>query len=293
MNMLSLSPPQVLKSKSGKKLPSEPIYRLGRILALETSEGLEKVDAPDIIGSTRFFQGMLGGALQRGSLSHIDWGNLQFQLSQVAIATLAGASRQVFTPRLHTMERFKRKLAKEIISQFTRFDMTADIGRVGKKRTYTKADLEGNYSIDFEYLTALPEEMAASYGLAGMAQRWMDDRSIRKVILKYRDPDDISEKYIAQQAQRVSRALALFEMAKSLDNQGRADEAKVLLIEVGQTLEARAGAAVAELTGKEVPKPAQLPQGDMLPKQPREATRTARKQERPGVGELEETEGGI
>ncbi len=293
MNMLSLSPPQVLESESGKKLPAEPVYRLGRILALKTNEGLKKIDAPDIIGSTRFFQGVLSGVLQRSTLSHIDWGNLQFQLSQVAIATLAGASRQVFTPRLHTMERFKRKLFKEIVSQFIHFDMTADIGRTGKKRTYTKADLEGSYSIDFEYLTALPEEIAASYGLAGMAQKggWMDDRSIRKIILKYRDYDDMSEKVIAQQAQRVSKALALFNMAKSLDNQGRADEAKLLLIEVGQTLEGRTGEAVAQLTGGEVPTPKE--QASILPTEAPEAIRTARKQERPGVGEIEEVGGEV
>jgi len=288
MNMLSLAPPQVLKSKSGKKLPSEPIYRLGRILALETDEGLQKVDAPDIIGAMRFFQGMLGGALQRGSLSHIDWGNLQFQLSQVAIATLAGASRQVFTPRLHTMERFKRKMAKEIISQFTNFNMKADIGRVGKKRTYTKADLEGSYSIDFEYLTALPEEIANAYGLADMAKGWMDDRSIRKVILKYRDYDDMSEKVLVQQAQRVSQALSLFQMAQSLDNQGEEEQARILLIEMGRALAGETGKAVSEATGVSVPQAESV-----LPAEVPEAIRTGRKQERPGTGELEEVTGGI
>lgn len=295
--MLSLAPPQQLKSISGKKLPGKPIYRLGNVLALQTGESLEPIEAPDIIGAMRFFHGVLGGALQRGSLSNIDWGNLQFQLSQVAIATLAGASRQVFTPRLHTMERFKRKIAKEIFHQFIHFDMTADIGRTGNKHTYTKADIEGNYSIDFEYLTALPEEIAASYGLADMAQRWMDDKSIRRVILKYRDPDDMSEKYMVQQAQRVSKALALFTMAKSLEDQAESekrpelkDQAKILLIEVGQTLEGRTGEALAQATGVEVPKAAQIEQAPLLPKAPLTATRTARKQERPGVGELEEVE---
>lgn len=288
--MLSLAPPQQLISKSGKKLPGKPIYRLGNILALQEGEKLVPIEAPDIIGAMRFFQAMLGGVLQRATLAHTDWGNLQFQLSNVALATLGAAGKQVLTPRAHTMERFKRKLEREIRSQFIFFDMTADIGRVGKKRTYTKADLEGDFTVDFEYRANLPEEIAASYGLADMAQRWMDDPSIRRTILKYQDPDDVSEKYMAQQAQRVSKALALFEMAKSLDNQGRQDEAKILLIEVGQTLEGRTGAAVAEITGMEVPKPAQIAQAPMLPTAPPEATRTARKQERPGVGELEEVE---
>lgn len=288
--MLSLAPPQQLISKSGKKLPGKPIYRIGNVLALQEGEKLVPIDAPDIIGSMRFFQGMLGGVLQRATLTHVEWGNLQFQLSNVALATLGTAARQVYSPRLHTMERFKRKLEKEIRSQFIWFDMTADIGRTGNKHIYTKADLEGDFTVDFEYLTALPEEVAASYGLADMAQRWMDDKSIRRVILKYRDPDDISEKYMVQQAQRVSKALALFTMAKALDEQAESekrpelkDQAKILLIEVGQTLEGRTGEALAQVTGMEVPKAKQ--KAPTLPKAP-----STREQERPGVSELEEVE---
>jgi len=298
-NMLTLSPPQKLKSKSGKKLPDEPVYRLGRILALETGEDIERIEAPDIQASTRFFQAMLGGALQRGSISHIDWGNLQFQLSQVAIATLAGASRQVFTPRIKTMERFKKLLFKEAAWQFNTFKMSAAIGRHGKKRTYTADDLAGDYTVDFEYLTALPEETAAAYGLANMASRWMDDRSIRKTILKYRDYDEIDEKYLIQSARKISRALALFEMARAYDrraeeenNPSLRDEARLLLIEVGQTLEGTTQKEVAKLTGVELPeaspeeKAAALMVGPGAP--PVGQTRTTREMEPPGAGEMEQ-----
>lgn len=294
-NMLTLAPPQVIGSESGKKVTEEPIYRLGREIALRNTEWMKKVEAPDIQGSTRFFQALLGGALQRGSISHIDWGNLQFQLSQVAIATLAGASRQVFTPRLNTMARFKRMMVKEAMWQFKAFDMTADIGRIGNQRTYTASDLEGNFTVDFEYLTALPEEVAASYGLAEMAKPWMDKKTIRKTILKYRDYDDIDEKFLVQTAKDVSRALGLFEMAQALDKQGQEDEARILLIEVGQTLEGIAPREVMKLTGGE---PAQASPEQKA--QAREvgaggplegAVRTTRKSEPPGAGELEkETE---
>ncbi len=292
--MLSSSPPQKMKSKSGKKLPAEPVYRRGRVLGLEIGEDIQKIEAPDIIAATRFFMATLMGAIQRGSISHIDWGNLTFQLSQVAIATLAGASRQVFSPRLRTMERFKRKVEREIRSQFIMFDMEADIGRTGSKRTYTKTDLMGDFTVDFEYFTTLPEETAAAYGLANMAKGWMDDASIRKTILKYRDAADMTEKVLVQQARQVSRALALFQMAVSLDVQGHKDEAKILLIEVGQTLEGKVGQEVARLTGTEIPgvSPADKAVIPQTGAPPSEAPRTTRKTERPGVGEFEEEEAG-
>ncbi len=297
MNLLSLSPPQVFYSESGKKLPDEPIYRQGRVVAMKIGEKIEKIETPDIQGSGRFFIATLGGALQRGSISNIDWGNLQFQLSQVAIATLAGASRQVFTPRIGTMGRFKRLLCKEARWQFNYFNLSANIGRTGNKRIYTPDDLAGEYTVDFEYLTSLPEETAAAYGLANMAQRWMDDRSIRKTILKYSDYDDIDEKYLIQTAQKVSRALGLFQMAEALDKQGRKDEAKILLVEVGQTLEAAVGKEVAKLTGIETPEASPEAKANALmvgPGAPVEgAVRTTRKMEPPGAGELMEEEAAV
>jgi hypothetical protein len=295
-NMLTLAPPQKLTSRSGKKLPDAPIYRAGRIVALQAgdpssgAETLEKIEAPDIQASTRFFQALLDGALQRGSISHIDWGNLQFQLSQVAIATLAGASRQVFTPRMKTMERFKRLAYKEAAWQFVYFGLTADIGRKGKS-IYTAADLAGNYTVDFEYVTALPEETAAAYGLADMAQRWMDDRSIRKTILKYRDYDDIDEKYMVQQARRTSRALAFWQMAESMEKQGLKDEAKMLLIEAGMALQGKDGREqiVVGEGGEAQPQAssatAALARGGGTSNQ-----RVTRKSESPGSGELEKEE---
>jgi len=297
MNLLSLSPPQVFYSESGKKLPDEPIYRQGRVVAMKIGEKIEKIETPDIQGSGRFFIATLSGALQRGSISNIDWGNLQFQLSQVAIATLAGASRQVFTPRIKTMERFKRLLCREARWQFNFFGLSANIGRTGKKRIYTPDDLAGEYTVDFEYLTSLPEETAAAYGLANMAQRWTDDRTIRKTILKYSDYDDIDEKYLIQTAQKVSRALGLFQMAEALDKQGRKDEAKILLVEVGQTLEGAVGKEVTRLTGIEIPEASPEQKANALmvgPGAPVEgAVRTTRKMEPPGAGELMEEEAAV
>ena len=236
MNYLTLSPPQVLKSKSGKKLPSEPVYRLGRIMALETEEGLEKVEAPDIQASSRMFNALIDGALQRGSISHIDWGNLQFQLSQVAIATLASASRQVFTPRLTIYGTFKSEIAEMIRDQWLKFSLSARIGKYGHSKMYDPEMLQGDYSIEYKYYNTLPEETAAAYGLANIARSWEDDETIRRDILKYDNPTDITQKFESQQATKISRALGLYAMYEALKAQKRYREAKILLAEMGAML---------------------------------------------------------
>mgnify|MGYP001571892998 FL=1 len=195
-------------------------------------------------------------------------------------------------------------LCREARWQFTTFDMSASIGRAGKKRVYTADDLQGDYTVDFEYFTALPEETASAYGLANMAQRWMDDKSIRKYILRYRDYDDVDEKYLVQMAQKVSKSLALFQMAEALEKQGRKDEAKLLLVEVGQTLQGVTGQEVAKLTGIEIPEAS--PEATHGPSPGGQETaalaigpgaapterRTTRKMEPPGAGEILPTTGG-
>lgn len=290
-NFLTVAPAQVIYSKSGKKLPKQSIYRIGRILALETGEKIEKIDAPDIQSSTRFFSAILGGAEQRGGISHIDWGNLQFQLSQVAIATLASASRQVYTPRLQAMSVFKSQLARMIIDQFVAASITAKIGKKGEQTEYTPEMFAGDYTIEYEYFTTLPEETAAAYGLAAAAARWFDDETIRRNILHDANPTDSTEKYDAQTAKRVSRILALLKMAKALEAQGEVEEAKVLLAEMGALLEGMAEKPKELTEGAEpgVAEPAPDEAAAILQKgQEVPPGRTTRKTEAPGAGELEE-----
>ncbi|MEE9529275.1 MAG: hypothetical protein V3V88_04420, partial [Dehalococcoidia bacterium] len=292
-SFLSLAPPQVLTSKSGKKLPKSPVYRIGKILALENTEGLKAIEQPDIIGATRFLEGLLGGAMQRGSVSNIDWGNLNFQLSQVAIGDLSDKSRQIYTPRLLCMSLFKASLGEEIINQFVKFEMSADIGRKGRKRTYTTTDLDGDFTIEYEYHTNLPEETAAAYGLAAAASRWFDDDYIRKNILKVKNAKEIGERFDAQTAERVSRVLVLFKMAESLTalhekypEEGYDAKAQLLVAEMGTTLkQLQNGGTTKQLTeGRQTPSPSPQEQASLF----EQAPESTRKTEAPGQRIVEE-----
>jgi len=291
MNYLTLSPPQKLKSKSGKKLPSQPPYRLGRITALGEDEDLAKLDAPDIQASSRMFNALIDGALQRGSISHIDWGNLQFQLSQVAIATLASASRQVFTPRLSIYGIFKSEVAEMIRDQWIQLGISARIGKYGQSKLYTPEMLKGDYSIEFKYYNTLPEETAAAYGLANLASRWMDDRTIRETILKLDNATDISQKFESQTAVKISKALSLYTMYEALKAQGKIREAKILLTEMGAVLRAIVTGQKIETSTAEEPAEPQNQEQSMATLLGRSRstpkTQVTRQMEPPGAGELE------
>ncbi len=289
MNYLTLSPPTNWMTEDGQKLPAQAPYRFGRQTGMKIDEKVQQLQLPDIQASNRFFQATLGGALQRGSLSYTDWGNLQFQLSQVALATLGDAARQVYTPRLFTMARFRKKGAEMMIDQMKRFDLRASIGRSGDRRVYTAADFMGDYSVDYKYFATIPEETAAAYGLAEMQRGWISASTIMEDTLHLENPQHERNKWLVQDAARLSIALGLFERAKAMAELGRKDEARLLLIDAGQVLAAGLPQEVARLAGvSDVDLPAAPTAVSSIPQGPTTQTRSTRRQERPGVGELEQ-----
>ena len=297
MNYLTLAPPTIWKTKGGQKLPDKPPFRMGRQVGLnsEDNEDVGQIELPDIQASNRNFQATLGGALQRGSLAYTDWGNLAFQLSQVALATLGDAARQVYTPRLFTMARSRKKGAMMMIDQMRRFNLRANIGRSGEKRAYTAADLEGDYSLDYKYFTQIPEETAAAYGLAEMQRPWIAASTIMEDTLHLQNPRNERNKWLSETAGQVSAAMGLFQRAQAMEELGRKDEARLLLIDAGQVLAAGLPQEIARLTGVgEVETPpdgarvATAMGSGAIAAGTTTRTRSTRQQERPGQGEVEE-----
>ena len=289
MNYLTLSPPTIWKTKGGEKLPEKPPYRMGRQTGLDSEgdEDVAQIDLPDIQASNRNFQAMLGGALQRGALAYTDWGNLQFQLSQVALATLGDAARQVYTPRLFTMARSRKKGAMMMIDQMKRFDLQANIGRVGEKRVYTAADLQGDFTVDYKYFTTIPEETAAAYGLAEMQRPWLAASTIREDTLHLGNPKHETDKWMAETAGQVSAAMGLFQRAQAMEDLGKPKEARLLLIDAGQVLAAGVPQEIARITGTEdVDVPRAM--GSPVTPGPTTQRRSTRRQEVPGQGEVEQ-----
>ncbi len=291
MNYLTLNPPTIWATEDGEKLPEENPYGFGRQTGIKTDEKVYQIDLPDIQASNRNFQAIIGAAQQRGSLAYTDWGNLAFQLSNVALATLGEAAQQVYTPRLFTMARFRKRAAMMMIDQMKRFDLSANIGRSGEKNVYTAADLAGEYSVDYKYFTQIPEETAAAYGLAEMQRPWLAASTIREDTLHLDNPKLETDKWLAENASQVSTALALFVRAKALEDLGKKDQARLLLIEAGQILAAGLPQEIASITGTEGVEPSE-PDPAMaaaaIPPSPTTATRSTRQVERPGVGEFEQ-----
>lgn len=92
------------ESDEGTEADTPKDFALRRkIIPVDKGGGFRIIQVNDVKNATRLFYNMLVGALQRGGLPNIDFGNLSFPLSAVAISKLTAAKDAIFIPRLNAL----------------------------------------------------------------------------------------------------------------------------------------------------------------------------------------------
>ena len=170
----------------------------------------------DIKSATTLFYSIVEGRLQRGSLSAIDYGTLTFPLSAIAITRLTSSRDDIFLPRIQAIALFYQALSRMIIKQCVALGENLELGREGSRSEYTKADLEGDYTIKYRFYTDTAEQRIANLSIAGAAKDILPFEMILRDIMKVQDPDGTRIKFEAEQAERVDEVLFLYRRARSL-----------------------------------------------------------------------------
>jgi len=237
-----------LKATKPKKAP----FGVRTVMPIERGMGYKPMPINDIRNATRLFYAILYTRIQQGGLSAIDYGNLTFPLSAVAIARLTASREQIFLPRLQAKAIFYQQLFKMIIRQYQKLGIPVRLGREGEKRDYSPSDLDGDYEICFRFFSESREQQIANYSVAAAAERFLSSYTIRRNILQVRDPDAEDERFSAQQAERVDPAIFFYNRAKKFIAQGKDIEARIAANKMVQILRARKFAEAAPPT--ETPK---------------------------------------
>ena len=89
-----------IKSRDGSKTLDEDPYKEGTEISLAQGEDIEPLGLLEMSRETQGFMGVLTGDMQRGTLPHSIYGDLQFQLSGFAINTLRQGIDSVLQPRM-------------------------------------------------------------------------------------------------------------------------------------------------------------------------------------------------
>ena len=222
LNYMSFNRVHMWESEAGTtaKKPPKPTGR--KTIPIDKgTRGLFPVELTDIKNATRLFYALILGAIQRGSLSNIDYGNLTFPLSAVAIKGLQSSKETIFWPRVDSIAWFYRKLHYMIKDQYIKGGYSAELGEEGLEKTYNAVDLDKKYKIEYKFHTVSPEDDIANYAVAQQALAvGISRHTVYTKNLKFEDPDGEIMEGRAERAEQLDPIVALFRYAHALIEKG-------------------------------------------------------------------------
>ncbi len=225
LNIMSLFSPMQYESLKGENAnkPADSPYGSRKVLPVEKGGGYRPMPISDIKNATSLFYSILESSLQKGSLTALDYGNLTFPLSAVAITALTGARDDIFLPRIQAIALFYQTMSKMVIEQ------AKDLGelRLGEAE-YSQRDLQGHYTIKYRFYTISKEQTTADLTIASAAQGFLSRDTIRRDILQLQNPDEEETKFLAEQAENSDEVLFFYRRAKELIENGQELEAYIL-----------------------------------------------------------------
>ncbi len=227
LTMRAIRPPAERKSQEGENAAPLDEYPFDEaaVYNVDIGGGITPAQLPDIQQATRLWYSILESYIQRGTLSTIDYGNLTFPLSGSAIAALMATNEPLFWPRLQALSMFYRQISRMFLKWLNIYG-ELEVGEEGHKRLFRASDMQGNYTIKFKYFTKSPLEDIGRFSMATQAQPFLDEDTIRREILRVRDPDAIKAKRDADMAAKIDPAIALIRLVHSLIDEAANDDYK-------------------------------------------------------------------
>lgn len=234
--------------ETGGDKPESP-YGRRKITELGINERYEPVPINDVKNATTLFYNMLVGALQRGGLPNIDYGNLSFPLSAVAISKLTASKDAIFIPRLNALALFYREASLMIKKQYVQAGYSVELGEEGMEREYKAEVIDKKFATRYEFHTVSPEQDVANYAIGQQAMAIGISRHTTFTdIIKLRDPDGEINKSRDEKAEQGDIAITLNRRLRSLANRegifdeatGKDIEAEMILQQLEMVLRQRA-----------------------------------------------------
>lgn len=222
LNYYAFNRPDLWESDAGTLARKPPKGGSRKTLSIDKgTRGLFPSAFKDIGEATRLFYALLLGAIQRGSLPNIDYGNLTFPLSAVAISKLTSQKDAIFSPRLQAVALFNRKLHYMIRDQYVSGGYETELGEEGMERTYKASDLDKKYKIAYNFHSVSPEQDIANYAVAQQALAiGMSRESVYTKIIKLQDPMGEIMKSRAERAEQIDPVIAMYRYGHALIDQG-------------------------------------------------------------------------
>jgi hypothetical protein len=239
-----------IRSRDGTKVLDEDPYKEGTEISLAQGEDVEPLGLLEMARESGAYMGMVSGEMQRGSIPHSVYGELQFQLSGFAINTLKQGVETVLFPRVLAMEKAYRQicnlLADQYVSKrFKSFELSGrDNNRMYFAEKITPSRVKDGGDVEVSIVARLPQDDMSKYSMAQIAREGatplMPDLWIRDNILGVQDADQAEDSIKEQIAERTLPEAATWTLYQAALKQGRDDLAELYFGELTAMLLSKA-----------------------------------------------------
>ena len=251
-----------ITSRDGTKTLEEDPYKEGTEISLAQGEDIEPLGLLEVARETGAFMGMVSGEMQRGSIPHSVYGELQFQLSGFAINTLKQGVETVLSPRIISLQRAYTQISNLLCDQYSSGAFTAmelsgrDNNRMYFSETITPERVKEGGTVEITVVPRLPQDDMSKYSMAQIAREGptplMPDLWIRDNILGIQDADQTEDAIKEQIAERTLPEAGLWSLYQAALKQGRDDLAQFYLGELTVVMLSKAK-MIAETLGGGAP----------------------------------------
>ena len=237
-------------SRDGTKSLEEDPYKEGTEISLAQGENVEPLGLLEMSRESAAYMGLVAGELQRGSLPHSVYGELQFQLSGFAINTLKQGVESVLAPRVMALEKAYIQISNLLCDQYMSGKFKAmelsgqDNNRMYFSEEITPERIKDGGDVEITVVPRLPQDDMGKYSMAQIAREGptplMPDLWIRDNILGIQDADQVDDAIKEQIAERTLPEAGVWSLYQAAMKQGREDLAQFYLGELMSILFSKA-----------------------------------------------------
>lgn len=240
--------PLILKTYRGEGAMTERPSGPDSITQIEPEESIEAMPTRDFTVSSQNLVAQLEARKQRGSLSSVDYSELSFELSALAISQLKEGRDQIFKPRLKAKGTAFKRICHLVKQQILKGGYKTDLGDEDLTMEIEDKYFKENFQISIDFYDISPEQNIANLNVASLAKPLgVSKLDIFRDILKFEDPEEAIRRSERENAHAQIPELRLFDWAMSLgtgdldEEEIKAKEAQIVMWKLEQLMNQREG----------------------------------------------------
>lgn len=239
----------ITESADGKKtLPFDP-FKQGTEIATRSGEKIYTLELQQMAREAGAYMGLVSGEIQRVTLPHTAYGELEFQLSGFAINTLRQGIETVLASSMKAMSQMYLQIANLLYDQFMTgaFDGIKLSGRDSSRsyfnQTITPQELQGTCDYTTEMVSQLPEDDVSKWAMAKIATdgRFLSRVDILDNIVGIQDSQQAIDKVKLEMAERGLPEAIMYDMMMAAANRGEFQIAQLYLMEYQRIMAVKMG----------------------------------------------------